>query len=1185
MTEPESQRRPRVTSRGRGVATLAALLLLATASAAPAPQANTTTHWQLLRPTKMTSAGGATLTLDPEGAILVGGANPERDTFTFECLVERNGLTGFRVEALSDPTLPASGPGRSPNGNFVLNEFKVEQAPTNSDGWKPVLLERPSADFEQQGFGVQNAIDGAAATGWAIAPELGVPHQAVFEAQRDVGFEAGVKLKFTLEFQFGAQHVMGRIRLACTDSSRPLKAPRDDHTMGEAQGKIAPAIARGVRWLLDQQELDGLWAYRAEDVKYGMTSLAGYTLLKCGIAPTHPAIARAAARIRCEPAGSVYAAGLELLFLSELPGDDLQPRIEETTSRLLSWQIASGGFSYPGGAADLSNGQYAALGLRAAAKHGVKIAPEVWIKLAEETLLHQEKGSGAYGSAGFGYAAGSAPYGSVTAGGTCVLKICDDQLAKSGASRTAFGAAWRKGLAWLDRSFAPDTNPGVGTWVWYWLYGIERVGGLCEVDELAGKSWYRFGAKFIVENQKPEGFWDGDGGPQPSTCFALLFLARATSSVSGVTVRSENLYGGDDPAADVSLRASGDTPLTLWVSSLGGAAAALGWPQESGGPHVSKVVYTVPGRTLLADARDDAGKWRFATEAPAAGFEQPGFDDAKWKSAPGAFGAKGTSGIPVRTEWTSPELWLRRELLLDDSLRVDGAPLLDPQLFVAIAPLATTPVTRPDLVCLFDEQRDFPGQVNEASAGGSIALRETGAWNGGCCLAVQPQQAFRAAMPGWGYSIAEKPEPGQYRYLRLAWRKENGGGIMVQLAHNGGWDAATARIHSGPNEFKWNSVEIERDSPRDWRLATVDLWRAFGSNTTFTGIAFTPMSGGAGLYDAIYLARALDDFEAIPRSPLALEAAAKVPGAVAPAGAPPAATASGDGAAQDAGFVELFVNGTKVFACEQSQPEYEPVATLAPLTGLLKPGRNVVAVHALKGAAVAAVDLALRDQRVLATIAGKPDQPTGIERYAAQINFDRNGLYALRALVHVVPPPELSAGGEVTLLSRELVVPIREALDTELISYGSDAGRNLLALNGAVASASSSFDASFMPERAIDNLASRGWLSADGDRRPHLAIELKKPARADTILLTPIQSRGMDAERTHWRVRRVEVQVDQGKGGTFEIVLPADFRKGVVRLPKVAVVRRLDIRILDASNVPPIKNALGLGEVELQLRK
>ncbi len=40
--------------------------------------------------------------------------------------LETAGITGFRLELLHDPNLPAHGPGRSFMGTFGLSEFKVE---------------------------------------------------------------------------------------------------------------------------------------------------------------------------------------------------------------------------------------------------------------------------------------------------------------------------------------------------------------------------------------------------------------------------------------------------------------------------------------------------------------------------------------------------------------------------------------------------------------------------------------------------------------------------------------------------------------------------------------------------------------------------------------------------------------------------------------------------------------------------------------------------------------------------------------------------------------------------------------------------------------------------------------------------------------------------------------------------
>ncbi len=61
---------------------------------------------------------------------------------------------------------------------------------------------------------------------------------------------------------------------------------------------------------------------------------------------------------------------------------------------------------------------------------------------------------------------------------------------------------------------------------------------------------------------------------------------------------------------------------------------------------------------VLAAARRSA--WRYATAAPPAGWEREGFDDGAWSSGTGGFGAPGTPGAELGTEWHGADIWLRR---------------------------------------------------------------------------------------------------------------------------------------------------------------------------------------------------------------------------------------------------------------------------------------------------------------------------------------------------------------------------------------------------------------------------------------------------------------------------------------------------------------------------------------------
>ncbi len=73
----------------------------------------------------------------------------------------------------------------------------------------------------------------------------------------------------------------------------------------------------------------------------------------------------------------------------------------------------------------------------------------------------------------------------------------------------------------------------------------------------------------------------------------------------------------------------------------------------------------------LADARQEPHDWRFTTTMPAEGWFRPEFDDSRWQTGPSGFGTQGTPGTVVRTEWKTPDIWIRRGFELSDRLAID----------------------------------------------------------------------------------------------------------------------------------------------------------------------------------------------------------------------------------------------------------------------------------------------------------------------------------------------------------------------------------------------------------------------------------------------------------------------------------------------------------------------------------
>ncbi len=57
--------------------------------------------------------------------------------------------------------------------------------------------------------------------------------------------------------------------------------------------------------------------------------------------------------------------------------------------------------------------------------------------------------------------------------------------------------------------------------------------------------------------------------------------------------------------------------------------------------------------------------WRYSTTAPPSEWTALGYDDTHWTAGTAGFGQISTSNSVVRTEWSSPDIWLRRTFELD----------------------------------------------------------------------------------------------------------------------------------------------------------------------------------------------------------------------------------------------------------------------------------------------------------------------------------------------------------------------------------------------------------------------------------------------------------------------------------------------------------------------------------------
>jgi len=338
-----------------------------------------------------------------------------------------------------------------------------------------------------------------------------------------------------------------------------------------------------------------------------------------------------------------YAISCQLMASGALGEQAPEGRMEALLEALLDLRVdREGAWGYPHHpsiSVDLSNTQYAALGLRAAQQSGVTVKKKTWTELVEGVLEHREEprtvpwqdpsgvsSTGERAIAGFRYLRGGsyAPTSSMTAAAVSILALCAEGLgprAPAGVRRD-IAQARQTGLAWLDHHFAVDKNPGgKPAWLFYYLYGLERVGSLLGTDRIGAHEWYWEGAEFLVKRQGAGGEWATAGPtvwpPQPmieaNTCFALLFLNKATAPSSGPSRNPRaRVWAAEDPAADVQVRATGNSQLAMWVGGLGEKAIERFTFREGlvEGLRVVRVEWLVGDEVVATVAGDPGRGWQ-----------------------------------------------------------------------------------------------------------------------------------------------------------------------------------------------------------------------------------------------------------------------------------------------------------------------------------------------------------------------------------------------------------------------------------------------------------------------------------------------------------------------------------------------------------------------------------------------
>jgi hypothetical protein len=191
-------------------------------------------QWVPLTDTDIHAIYGVKFEKLPDGSFLARGDNATGNNYQIKARTTLKNITGFRVEFLTSPNLPRTGPGRDFDGKFYVSEVMIDAAPTSApEKQTRITLQNPTVDYERSDFPVKNVIDGNQKTHWfsdAGPVSRNQDRKMVFAAAQPVGTDGGTTLSFQLIQRFNEeirtpQPNIGRFRLSVTTAANPYADP------------------------------------------------------------------------------------------------------------------------------------------------------------------------------------------------------------------------------------------------------------------------------------------------------------------------------------------------------------------------------------------------------------------------------------------------------------------------------------------------------------------------------------------------------------------------------------------------------------------------------------------------------------------------------------------------------------------------------------------------------------------------------------------------------------------------------------------------------------------------------------------------------------------------------------------------------------------------------------------------
>ncbi|MDR3109816.1 MAG: DUF4159 domain-containing protein [Planctomycetaceae bacterium] len=345
---------------------------------------------------------------------------------------------------------------------------------------------------------------------------------------------------------------------------------------------VSKAIERGVLYIKGKQHPNGSWEGYANEgggnEPGGVTALCVIALRSAGLDRNDPAIRKALEYLR-ELAFSPtnyhnYAISLQTMAFALCETDRDLPLIRRNVKTLEAMQNTNtrnirnivGGWSYNSvnASSDNSNAQFSVLALYEAERAGISASHEVWER-ARDYWSRNQNNEGSWGYIPTGDTGSTGGTGSMTCAGISSLVVSSGMTTTGGAevrdgriicktaAKDKFQAQIDSGINFMARNFSVNENPRMGqTYLFYYLYGLERVGRMTAHRFIGNHDWYREGTLSLLKRKGDLNVhWTDGAATLIPTSFAIIFLSRGRWPILISKVQYDNDKNWDPHPNDV----------------------------------------------------------------------------------------------------------------------------------------------------------------------------------------------------------------------------------------------------------------------------------------------------------------------------------------------------------------------------------------------------------------------------------------------------------------------------------------------------------------------------------------------------------------------------------------------------------------------------------------------------------